>query len=160
MTEMTATNIAEYLFKSNPTELKKIGLLFEDHYEVVNLFETLLIIYMEGIDILYHLNEIDEDRIEKDHLTFLNKWLEKLQIKTHILEMSRGEFGKITEPFYCRIVLNKGEHAKVFKKHNIDKPYHFFLHDKFEKKENLENYFAIFVTTTKVFLICFQAVQN
>jgi hypothetical protein len=161
MTEMTATNIAEYIFNSNPSELNKIGLLFGDeHYDVVDLFETLLIIYMEGIDIIYNVEHIDDNKIEKDNLMFLNKWFEKLQIKIHIIETTKQKFVKLSQPYYCRILLNKGENKKIFLKHKIDKSYHFFLNDKFEKKSNLEHYFAIFVTELKIFIICFQPVQN
>lgn len=155
MTEMSPIHIADFMFHKKPDDVTEIGLILDDEYTVTDLFEILLIIFMEGINILYDLKNVsDLSVISKDHLLYLNHWFNKLKVKIHITVVNKEE--KI-DP-YCQILLNKDKYIQFFTKFNIKDEYHIVRNNKFEFKNEIQDYKSIFIVSDKIFIISFELI--
>lgn len=143
----------------------------ENHEICSYIFEMLINLYLEGVMHTIKLfkmryTEISESEMEKfledienekyevldyknmsaNHLEFFNKWFTKLGFVIRVEQYNIKEYKELHNDHFCKIILkNDPEYTGFFIYKNINKPFHFLVNPLFNKKEKLEDIWAIFI---------------
>jgi len=156
---MTPENIAQYIFTKQPMERCSYQILAEqDDADLTLIFEILVTIMMEGIDIFSGgLDNVNLNDFTMNHIVGLNPWFKSIgfKIKAQIIERDQ-DYDR-----YCKIVLRL-RNRPIFDIKNIDKSYHFFINgsalDKNKIENKLNNLYATFSCLDKIYKINFDFV--
>jgi hypothetical protein len=118
MESCTPEQIAHTIFTKPPAESCSSLLNFVDTgLSVSDLFEVLLTIAMEGIDILSGgIDTVDVSEFTNDTMLALNPWLNSIAVKIHIEERDMDK-----NDHYCKIVLKNGDYSTWFEMKQINK---------------------------------------
>lgn len=162
--DFTPDAIANTLFHQEPKDPFTCRLLANpEEVDSIYLFELLITILMEGLDIMIGgLSTADLSNMTTDHITCLNPWFYSLGFKINIELFDRNENeDEINEyqEYYCKTVIRNKVNEIIFEKNNVDKDYHFFINGHFLKKnqlkENLRDLYSVFINGNDVFKISF-----
>lgn len=154
-------HIAQTIFNKPYQPPKSYCILnYDENSNVSIMFEILLTIYMEGINILLNgWNNLNLDELSEDLLFTPNPWFNSLGFKLNIFEINKNltdfDFYK---NYYCKIKLKLDEPV-FFEMKNIDNDYHFVINGDFyhenKNENNIENLFAIYIYKNKIYQIQF-----
>ena len=111
---MTPEMIAEKLFGEPAKEKSKYGFMHEDESgEIEYIFEILLVICLEGLEILCgDLSSYDMSKFSKESIGYLNPWFQSLGFNAKCSEFDHNQENKlINSNNYCNIYINSGIHS-------------------------------------------------
>ena len=156
---MSPKQIAEQIFNASVKEPCSHQLLaYEEGGDTTFIFEILITILMEGINIFSGgLDSADLNNFSVEHITVLNPYFEsfgfKINTTMHYIRDS-SEY----EEYYCKVVLRKLNKGFFIMK-GIDEPYHFFINGTFleknRKKKRIDELYAVFINKDTVYRIAF-----
>ena len=152
--------IARYLFLSPPDEPCSNQLLtFQDQTDNIYIFEILLIILLEGFNVLTNgFKNVNFDEFTEEHLDGMNPWFKSLGFKLKISSID-CECKEFYKEFFCRILLRNKKTESWFAFKNIQIPYTFSINGDYlqqnKNKKNLKDLYGIFILGNTVFKIAF-----
>jgi len=163
---LTPEKIADKIFSTTPTTIyglninQHINALINDNKELnlVDLFEIIITIYMEGLCKFYNNLNIDMSLINYDYMIKPYQWIKRLGYQLLIDD----ENEELENPHYCKIILrNDPINTGFFLTRNTNKNYYFLINGSFEEKADLtnihlEDIYAIFKTNIKIYKIHFK----
>ena len=139
----TPENIANIIFNNDPKNHNlSQQLLIDMSEDDISLFEILLIILLEGIEIKFDIKKIDNltDEILNNFLFFFNQWFYSLGYKLHIhkITLDKKEY---FDNYYCKIITNHESHN--------EKNYSFILNKNHftHKIDKFKDFYAIYENT-------------
>ncbi|ARF09412.1 hypothetical protein Indivirus_1_35 [Indivirus ILV1] len=159
--DFTPEAIADALFHQEPKDALSCRLVANpDEVDSIYLFELLVTILMEGMDIIVgDLSKIDLSGLSIEHITSLNPWFHSLGFLVRVDLLDKNDDTTDYDEYYCKIILKTKLHEIIFEHNGIDKNYHFFINGSYlednEEKENLKELYAVFINNDDVFKISF-----
>lgn len=159
--DFTPEAIAEALFYQEPKDALTCRLVAsENEVDSVYLFELLITILMEGIDIrMDDLSNVDLSGLSIEHITGLNPWFYSLGFSVHVDLLDKNDDVGEYEEYYCKVMVKTKLNEVIFEHHNIDKNYHFFINGTYlnenQNKNDLRELYAVFINNDDVFKISF-----
>lgn len=152
--QMEPVEIALTLFSEDPKEPFSCQLYaYDNEPDALYLFEIVLTIMMEGVDIITDLNTVDIKQFNENHILALNSWFRSVGFDVHITELN--------EPInnhYCRIILRKDCKPEYVNYFNNTK-YHFLINTREyhinKQKKNVDELTALFEVNSKKYKIWF-----
>lgn len=161
--EFSPEMIAKAIFTQKPEEPCKHGILaYQEGGDQTYIFEILLIILLEGLDILTGgLKDTDMTDFSKTHITSLKPWFQSLCFDINV-ETFPVEDIESYKDYYCKMYINNGNSeniVKIFEK-MPDKNYHFFINgptmDMNRQKHYLKDVYGVFIQGETAYCISFQ----
>lgn len=158
--ELSPENIASLLFTKEPKDPCSIQIISEQQYnDVTFIFEILLIIMMEGLEILTgDLSKAQLNDLSQDHILSLNPWFESLGFTLKVNILTKDEKDKYSK-YYCRIIIRDKLQEIFFEIKNLKKNYHFYLNGDHlvenRNQKNLNNLYCVFINSNLTFKIWF-----
>lgn len=156
-------NIAAALFNQEPKDPLTCRLVAEsDIVDSVWLFELLITIFMEGMEIIIgDLSIADLKNLSMQHIIALNPWFHSLGFNISVDIWNKGEDLEEYKDYYCKIIVKDKINEIIFEHKNVDKNYHFLLNGPCLKankeKTNVKDLYAILINNDNtVFKINFQ----
>ena len=159
---LTPEDIAQVLFSQDPKEPFIYKIVAEKELaDSLYIFEILMIILMEGLDILTgDLSKANLANLTCDHIMALNPWFHSLcftikSVEQYELKNDEPEY----KDYYCKVVPKDKLHEVFFNMKNIEKHYHFFLNGEILQKNNDETELcelhSVFLNDNVIFKIIF-----
>jgi len=161
LSDFSPEMIAQSIFTKDPKDPCTHQILaYQDGADLTYVFEILITILLEGLDILTGgLKEADLSSFTSTHVTALNPWFQSLgfDISVDVKDINDKDSYK---DYYCRTVINNKLNETLFIMKNIPhKTYHFFLNgqylDQNKAKTNLKDIYGVFRTDNHAYLISF-----
>lgn len=151
--------LARILFSKDPGPPCS-NVLTLDGDSVIDIFEVLITIYLEGI---LSIMSVNKNQGKSD-----DEILENLDIKTLLTPLpwfkSLGFDLKVEKGYkygsYCRVILacDKND-SQYFIDHSISKPYHFLVSRSFKNVTKIDDVYAIFANKEEVYRISFSFIK-
>lgn len=168
---LSPKQIAEKIFTSSPASENSIQLIHDnDETDIIDIFEILITIFMEGIMTVYHnLDEavININDVSLDHLYALSPWFKgfgfKLFVNEYDLKNNDESYINNYNDQYCKIVVRNSPENSFFVFNNIPDHYKFYINSKYAQdtdKENLKDIYSVFKINSKVYKIYFDFLLN
>jgi len=117
-------DLARTLFKTQPKPECSIDVSLYEH-DTVYVFQFLLNLLFEGLNMFHDLSTIDLKRITADNITALNPWFKSIKFKI-IVDTYTKEESDMYNDYYCRIMLKRND-AMFFKIKHIPENFHFII---------------------------------
>lgn len=153
--------IAIQLFSEDPKPPFSCQLLaYADPNDAPFLFEIMLTILLEGVDIMVDgLTTTDLTKFTENHVLTLNPWLNSIGFQVNI-----ENSGKQILDHYCKIILRNSPAAgEYFKNVHEDTSYHFVInyraYEKNKVKTKIDELYALFHVNGKLYKIWFTAAK-
>jgi len=155
---MTPEGIAEALFKSEPKGPLECRLIAdESSMDCYLMFEILITIYMEGLQIIFgditNTGELNDVLLMQPDM-----WFKSLGFKINVTTFDQSDKASY-DKFYYRIIVRNKLYESFFEIRNAIKNYYFFLNgphlEEHKKEIVLNKLFAIFNSDDLVFKISF-----
>lgn len=159
--EYTPEGIAHNIFTKEPQSPCSCQLVSEESgMDTTYLFEILLIILMEGLELFTgDLSKANLDGLTLDHITSLNPWFKSLGFNIKVSVYDIGDTVSYNKQ-YCKIMVKDKLQEMFFKMKNIDKNYHFLLNgdnlEENKQKSNVKDLHSICIFKDQVFKIGFE----
>lgn len=159
--DFTPESVAQTIFTKDPLPACSCQIISEQNMDdVTYIFEILIIILMEGLEILSgDLTKANLNELTEEHIKILNPWFNSLgfNIKVACYDISEKE---LYNKQYCKIIIKDKLQEMFFEMKNITKNYHFTLNGDYleqnKKKTNLKDLHTIFIINNKVFRTYFE----
>jgi len=167
LNDLTPEEIAQVLFAQDPKDPFSYQIVAEKELaDSLYIFEILMIILMEGLDILTgDLSKADLKYLTCEHLLAFNPWFHSLCFTMKSVEqyeLKKDEL--IYKDYYCKVVPKDKLHEVFFTMKNIEKNYHFFLNGEILQKDNkdteLNELHSVLLVDNTVFKITFDFLTN
>ena len=146
--------IASKLFSENPDEKLSKQLLLDTVENVTDIYEILVTILMEGIDIVTGgVENINMDVLNSTHLLELNPWFQSIGFTITIDVVNKNDY--IDNKHYCKVILRDHGYKPLFELKNIVEKYHFLGNPEYSECEDMKDVYSIFIRNNDVFKIYF-----
>lgn len=165
MNNISPEEIAKNLFSLDPTLPNSIQLLLyeinTDTIDTTYIFEVLITILMEGLDItLGGLESADLKLFTTDHILSLNNWFKSIgfiiNVDTFYKEIDKKNYNN----YYCKIMVKTKLFETFFILKKISKKYHFLLNnnifndtdeiDEIDEINELKDIYAVFINIDNI----------
>ncbi|QKF93964.1 hypothetical protein QKU48_gp0506 [Fadolivirus algeromassiliense] len=159
--EFTPEGIAYNIFTSEPKQPCSCQLVSDETtVDITYLFEILLIILMEGLELFTgDLSKANLNELTTNHISSLNPWFRSLGFNIKVTEYTTTDTDLFNKQ-YCKIVVKDKLQEMFFKMKGIEKNYHFLLNgdnlEENKQKTNLKDLHTICIIKDKVFKISFE----
>lgn len=149
MASYSPEKVAQIIFAGEPMKPNSHMILaYHDTNDSSYLFEIMITIFMEGMDILSGgLDKVDLTNFNQDYILGLSPWFNSLGFKIHVFVFDKQDIDKY-EDYYCKIILNNNDYGKFFEMKNIHKSYHFLCNQKYIngcKNKDVSELYGLFV---------------
>ena len=120
-------DIAQIVFSKEPgkpftNQLWPDESLLSNNDSVSTIFEVLITILMEGINIVSGgIDKIDATDFTVEHIIALQPWFSSFGIKVNTLTQEE------CNNYYCQVIFKNNGYDPLFEMKNIDKNYHFLM---------------------------------
>lgn len=165
----TPEELAQLIFSLEPQEEKSLRInLSENNDETMDttyVFEVLITVLLEGLDIFTGgLKAADLTNFTDENITILDPWFRSLGFKLNVYQVE-DNINFVFNEYYCRIVLNRDLDESLFFINNVThRAYHFLLNggclEENRKKENIDELYAVFNNSNKLYVISFTMLMN
>ncbi len=160
LSDYSPEQIAQELFTNNPKNPCTHQILaLQNNADLTYIFEILLTVLMEGIDVLINgFENLNLNEFNHDHILIMQPWFWSLGFKIN-LKMHYVADQSNYEGFYCRIVVKAPQTEHIFTERNLVKGYHFFINPTSYQdncaKTQLNDLKAVFTNGDTVYEISF-----
>lgn len=157
----TPEEIAFKLFNNDPKPACNYQIIAEEaQSDLTYIFEILVIILMEGLEILIgNLENADIDKLEEEHFTSLNPWFQSIGFKIKSGKYTTEE-KELCDKYYCNILVKNTGNNIIFLAKQINKNYHFLLNgvclNKYDNETDLKKIYGVIKTSNYIHKISFE----
>ncbi|CAH6421743.1 Hypothetical protein KVN_LOCUS429 [uncultured virus] len=157
MEDFSPEKVAQSVFNFQPTNPCAYQIITtQDGQDITYVFEILITILMEGLDILTNgLNNANLSNFNEEHISIMDPWFNSLGFNIFVTKFDEKD-KELFKDYYCKIVIRTSYEETFFVMKQINKNYHFILNGNFQQnKKNLKELKCIFFINKNVYLINF-----